>query len=73
MTDAREQFGREAIKYLHSASHSNEAALARCLECVQPRGGPVLDVATAIKNNWPLDRASLVEAARYFQELGAQA
>ena len=32
----------------------------------------VLDVATAIKNNWPLDRASLVEAARYFQELGNQ-
>lgn len=46
MTDAREQFGREAIKYLHSASHSNEAALARCLECAKPRGGPVLDVAT---------------------------
>lgn len=46
MTDAREQFGREAIKYLHSASHSNEAALARCLECASPKGGPILDVAT---------------------------
>lgn len=35
----------------------------------QRKEAVVLDVTTAIKNNWPVDRASLVEAARYSQEL----
>jgi len=45
-TDSRVQFGREAEKYLTSASHANEAELARCVELAAPRGGDVLDVAT---------------------------
>lgn len=44
--NAREQFGREAEKYLTSPSHANEVELARCVEAVGPKGGPVLDVAT---------------------------
>lgn len=44
--DVKEQFGREAEKYLTSPSHSNEAELARCVEWASPRGGAVLDVAT---------------------------
>jgi ubiquinone/menaquinone biosynthesis C-methylase UbiE len=46
VADPRLQFGPAAEKYLHSAVHSNEAALRRMIEVVQPRGGAVMDVAT---------------------------
>ncbi len=35
-----------AERYLHSASHGNEAELAFCVKLANPKGGPVLDVAT---------------------------
>lgn len=46
MKDPRLQFGPTAEKYLHSAVHSNEAALRRLVEVAKPSGGVLLDVAT---------------------------
>ncbi|MBL8087494.1 MAG: class I SAM-dependent methyltransferase [Chthonomonas sp.] len=46
MADPRDQFGPAAERYLTSGAHANEAALARCVELAQPRGGAVLDVGT---------------------------
>lgn len=44
--DPRTRFGQSAEKYLTSAHHSNQAALQRLVEIVQPNGGTVVDVAT---------------------------
>lgn len=44
--DARTQFGREAEKYLSSATHSDAAELGYLVRIAQPEGGPVLDIAT---------------------------
>lgn len=44
--DVREQFGREAEKYLTSKSHANASELERLVELVGSPGGTVLDIAT---------------------------
>ncbi|MBS1721716.1 MAG: class I SAM-dependent methyltransferase [Armatimonadetes bacterium] len=45
-TDPREQFGREAEKYVTSSVHADASALAFLIGLVQPRGGKIVDVGT---------------------------
>lgn len=44
--DPRDQFGREAEKYLTSAVHADASALAELVALVSPQGGLVVDVGT---------------------------
>ncbi len=44
--DPRNQFGREAEKYLTSAIHADSEALASLIELVRPNGGFVADIGT---------------------------
>lgn len=47
MSDVREQFGKSARLYLSSKLHADAIELQELVQWVQPRGGPVLDVATS--------------------------
>ena len=46
MYDPRTRFDANAERYLTSAVHSNQAALDRLVQIVNPNGGSVIDVAT---------------------------